>query len=316
VIKQHGAEILRLWAAMVDYRDEVRLGKEILARVVEAYRKLRNTLRYLLMNLYDFDPATDLLPVEKLRAVDRYILARYAAEGQRIVAAYEAYDYPTIVQTVNAFAIVDLSAFYNDISKDRLYTFGASSAARRSAQTTMYVMLEGLVRLLAPILPVTSDELWRTLPGRREDSVHLTDFPTDLDRWRNEALIDEWTKLIAVRDSVNLALEAERQRKVIGAPLEARVTLEADGELYDLLHAHEADLPMLFITSQVTLRRRAAGAAASSSEDQGRTARVIVERADGTKCQRCWRYVTDISREPAFEGICQRCVDALASFVG
>ncbi len=318
VLKHHGAEILRLWAAMVDYRDEVRLGKEIMARVVEAYRKLRNTLRYLVANLHDFNPAADRLPAGRLLDVDRYALARYAAAGRKVLESYKAYDFQAIVHTLNSLATVDLSAFYFDVSKDRLYTFGAASDARRSAQTAMFVMAEGLVRLLAPILPVTSDELWRALPSpeQRPESVHLDLFPADLDAWTDAARIERWQTLIAVRDRVNLLLEGERQKKTIGTALEAQVRLGAHGALYDLLKAHEADLPMLFITSQVTLSPAAppqAGEAAGDGADA--SLRIEVSRADGVKCQRCWRYVSELAPEPELEGICLRCREAVAGLV-
>jgi isoleucyl-tRNA synthetase len=308
VIKQHGAEILRLWAAMVDYREEVRLGKEILARVVEAYRKLRNTLRYLLANLYDFNPDTDLLAAGELLEVDRYALARYADAGQKALAAYETCDFPAIVHTLNQLAIVDLSAFYVDVSKDRLYTFGSRSRPRRSAQSAMYVMVEGLARLLAPILPVTTDELWRALPGTRERSVHFADFPKDLERWQDASLVERWRQLIEIREGVNSALESQRQLKVIGTPLEARVQLTASNGVQSLLKRYASDLPMLFIVSQVTVDEH-------EMADDARVS-VKVERADGTKCVRCWRYVTDISTEPAYAGICGRCVDAVSGIEG
>src|SRR6187549_553292 len=171
------ATIIRLWTAMSDYQEEIRVGKEILARVVEAYRKIRNTLRYLLANLYDFDPARDRLPLDQLEEVDQYILARYASVAEQILSSYEEYDYGTICQTMNAFTTGDLSAFYADVSKDRLYTFAAGSRERRSAQTAMFVMADGLTRLLAPILSFTADELWRYLPGRDAESVHVSAFP-------------------------------------------------------------------------------------------------------------------------------------------
>ena len=165
IIKTSGADILRLWVAMSDFTQEIRLSKEILARAVEAYRKIRNTLRYLLGNLYDFDPAIDRMPLDRLEEIDRYILGRYGELGQRITKAYADYDYATVFQGLNAFTTVDLSAFYADVSKDRLYTFAARSPQRRSAQTAMYVMVEGLTRLMAPILPFTADEVWHFVPG-------------------------------------------------------------------------------------------------------------------------------------------------------
>jgi isoleucyl-tRNA synthetase len=306
VIKQHGAEIIRLWAAMVDYREEVRLSKDILARVVEAYRKLRNTLRYLESNLYDFDPAVDRVPRERMHDVDRYALARYAAAAQRARAAYDAFDFQAIVHSLTHLATVDLSAFYHDISKDRLYTLGARSEARRSAQTAMFVMVDGLVRLLAPILPITADELWRAMPGARPASVHLAEFPADLDGWLDDARVDRWTRLIAVRDAVNTALEAQRQAKAIGTALEAKVVLEARGDTLALLQANAGQLPMLFIVSEAEI-------VAAADDAPELTVRVV--RSDGTKCVRCWRYVHDISAEPAFAGLCGRCVDAVAELV-
>jgi isoleucyl-tRNA synthetase len=306
VIKQHGAEIIRLWAAMVDYREEVRLGKEILARVVEAYRKLRNTLRYLVANLYDFNPATDLVPAARMMEVDRYAMARYAEAASKARAAYDEYNFQAIVHTLNSLATVDLSAFYFDVSKDRLYTFRADSDARRSAQTAMYHIVEGLVRLLAPILPVTADELWRALPGSRAASVHLTDFPADLADWEDPARIDQGERLIEIRSRVNAALEEKRQQKAIGTSLEAVVTLAASGEQLALLRARQADLPMLFIVSNVVVREAAGDLV------------VEVGRAPGLKCARCWRYVAadDIAIDPAYEGLCSRCVDAVGRIEG
>ena len=179
IIRQSGAEVLRLWVAMVDYREEIRIGRKILARVIEAYRKIRNTLRILVANLYDFDPATDAVPLDRLREIDRYVLACYGEAATTVVQAYGRYEFQTISHTINRFLTVELSAFYIDVSKDALYTLAARSDARRSAQTAVYTMVDGLTRLLAPLLPVTADELWRHLPGQRADSVHLADFPAE-----------------------------------------------------------------------------------------------------------------------------------------
>jgi isoleucyl-tRNA synthetase len=300
VIRTSGADIIRLWVASSDYTEEIRLSTEILARVIESYRKIRNTMRYLLANLYDFDPAADRMDPPELEEVDRYILARYAEVATRILRAYEKYDFSTIFQALNAFAAVDLSAFYADVSKDRLYTFAARSRERRSAQTAMFVMAEGLTRLMAPILSFTADELWRYLPADRdrEPSVHLSTFPAaaDLSAYENDALVGRWTRLIAIRDEVNRALEVARQSKEIGTSLGARVTLVARGEDLDLLGRYQPDLPMLFIVSQVTL----------TPADADRVA-VSVSRADGHKCPRCWRIVDALT--PA--GICHRCTQAL-----
>ena len=300
VIKESGAEILRLWVAMSDFREELRVGKQILQRVIEAYRKFRNTLRYLVSNLYDFDPAADRLPLERMHEVDRFILSRYGAAASSVLRGYEHYDYPGIFQTVNQFLTVDLSAFYADVSKDRLYTFAAGSAERRSAQTAMFIMADGLARLLAPILPVTADELWRHIGGPREESVHLAEFPRDVETLVDPALDARWTGLREVRDTVNGALETARQEKLIGTSLAAHVALSAGGETATLLKHYEADLPLLLIVSQVAL---------DASGPDGVS--VSVSRAEGDKCERCWRVLPEISRSPGTDGLCRRCIGAL-----
>ncbi|HXE81442.1 MAG TPA: isoleucine--tRNA ligase [Vicinamibacterales bacterium] len=306
IIEQSGAEILRLWTAMVDYREEVRIGPEILARVVEAYRKLRNTGRILVANLYDFDSA-DVVPAERLEAVDRYILARYAATALKILRAYDQYEFHVIFHALNAFATVDLSAFYVDVTKDRLYTLGAQSQSRRSAQTALYIIADGLTRLMAPVLPVTAEQLWKVLPGRREESVHLALFPAEaeLQRLASPALEEEWARLLDVRAAVNVEIERQRKEKLIGNSLAARVHLTASGALYGLLAQHRADLPALFIVSQVHLDRAPDGAAEAL--------RVTVDRASGSKCARCWRVVERVSGEAGREGLCDRCIDAMAA---
>jgi isoleucyl-tRNA synthetase len=305
IIKQHGADMLRLWVSMADYTQEIRLSQEILARAVEAYRKIRNTFRYLISNLYDFDPARDAVPTSELQEVDRYALAKYGQTAKRMADAYDGYDYQAIFHTLNTLLTVDLSAFYLDVSKDRLYTLGANSRARRSAQTAIYQIADGLTRLVAPILSMTADEVWRHLPGSREGSVHLALFPTgaELDRLLAPDLVERWSRLIEVRDRVNAALEEARQQKTIGNSLSARVDLLAIGEEAELLYRYRDDLPMLFIASQVNLR---------TGDDAGESGSAItVRRADGTKCTRCWRIVPHVNDE----GLCDRCVEALAETV-
>ena len=304
VIKESGAEVLRLWVAMSDYSEELRVGKQILARVVEAYRKFRNTLRYLVSNLYDFDAAADRLPVDRLQEVDRYILSRYGATAVAVLDAYARYDYPDIFQRLNKFLTVDLSAFYADVSKDALYTLAAGSHERRSAQTAMWIMADGLARLLAPILPVTADELWKHLPGPtgREASVHLALFPADAASLVDADVDARWDRLRTIRDEVNRTLETARQDKIIGTSLQAHVGLTAGADIAALLSRHEADLPMLFIVSQVTVER-------SPADGIG----VSVTRAEGRKCERCWRTVPDVAADGQFAGLCNRCVAALTA---
>jgi isoleucyl-tRNA synthetase len=310
VIKQSGADIIRLWVSMSDYAQEIRLSKEILARAVEAYRKIRNTLRILAANLYDFDPAVDLVDRAKLEEVDRYILAKYADLAQRIVQAYVEYDYPTIFQLVNSFATVDLSAFYVDVTKDRVYTFAAKSRERRSAQTAMYVMADGLARLVAPILTFTADELWRHLPGARDESVHMAVFPAgpDLAAFVDPPLVGRWTRLIEVRDRVLAAIEPLRKEKKIGSSLQAKVVLSASKADLAFLEGHAEVLPMLFIVSEVELRP----APADVETHEESMPHVTIARATGVKCERCWRYVPAVSSDPAWAGLCDRCQDALS----
>jgi isoleucyl-tRNA synthetase len=306
VIKQSGADIIRLWVAMSDYTQEVRLSKEILARVVEAYRKVRNTLRILTANLYDFDPATDCTPADRMLEIDRYILARYADVAQKTLRAYETYDYQTISQAINTFTTMDLSAFYVDVTKDRMYTFAAGSVDRRAGQTAMYIIADGLTRLVAPILSFSADELWRYLPGKREDSVHMAEFPSAaaLEALADRELVDRWSRLIAVREHVLAEIEPLRKDKRIGSSLQAKVILTAAADELAFLEAHARELPALFIVSEVELR--SAGPAPAQLT-------VTIERAGGVKCERCWRYVAEVSTDPALAGLCDRCQGALAA---
>jgi isoleucyl-tRNA synthetase len=306
VIKESGAEIIRLWVSMTEFTEELRVSKEILTRVVDVYRKLRNTCRILVANLYDFDPATDMVPADALDEVDRFALARYAEAAQRMIRAYNEYEFSVVSQTLNTLATVDLSAFYVDVTKDRMYTLGAKSRERRSTQTVMYLISEGLARLLAPILPVTADQLWQHIPGRRSWSIHLEEFPK-VEAYTDAPLLKTWEALLDVRETVNAALEEKRKNKVIGTSLGARVLITASGPIGALLTSRRDDLPMLFNVSDVSLT-----IVATDSADQ---VRVEVEKAPGVKCARCWRFVPSVRSEPDCAGICDRCVDALAGLV-
>jgi len=306
VIKESGAEIIRLWVSMTEYTEELRVSREILTRVVDVYRKLRNTCRILVANLYDFDPATDMVPLEALDEVDRFALARYAEAARRMLRAYDEYDFSAVSQTLNTLAAVDLSAFYVDVTKDRMYTLGVKSRERRSTQTAMYLISEGLARLLAPILPVTADQLWQHIPGPRSASVHLEDFPK-VDAYLDPTLLETWDRLLGVREAVNAALEQKRKEKVIGTSLGARVVIEASGGIGALLASRRTALPMLFNVSDVALT--------VGSTEGPDSLRVQVEKAPGVKCARCWRYVPSVRSEPECAGICDRCVDALAGLV-
>jgi isoleucyl-tRNA synthetase len=306
-----------MWVASVDYREEVRFGPEILARVVEAYRKLRNTLRILAANLSGFAPATDMVPPQFMEEVDRYAMARYGVLAGTVLDAYDGYDFPAIFQALNAFVAVDLSAFYVDVSKDRTYTLAPGSRLRRSAQTAMFAIADGLARLIAPVLPVLAEEYWQHLPGERESSVHLAEFPAQVHLFVDEPLMARWSRLLKLRASVNAELEKLRQAKGIGQSLEAVVRLRPTGSIAALIEEYRDQLPALFITSQVDVlpaavdRQSDSGSLFVESDDS--SVQIDVAHADGTKCDRCWRWVPAVSSAPGHDGVCPRCEDALVA---
>ncbi len=319
VIRTHGAEILRLWVASVDFREDVAMSPEILARLSEAYRKLRNTFRYCLANLYDFDPQKDTVEGNQLEEIDAWALLRTAELLEKVRAAYEECAFHKVYRAIYDFATVDLSAFYFDILKDRLYTAPARSVRRRAAQTALYRIADALVRAVAPLMCFTAEEVWSYLPAqaglpaRREASVHLARFlsPNDLRAGVPQELVarvDNWPRLIALRDEVLKALEIARQKKFIRSPLEARVRLITNTDLRTLLEAYRATLPTLFIVSQVELSTDSV-AAAYESDLPG--LRVGIERAAGSKCARCWNYSSRVGEDARFPTVCERCSVAL-----
>jgi len=303
VIKQSGAEILRLWVAAQDYREDLRISQEILNHLIEAYRKIRNTCRFLLSNLYDFDPATHRVAYEKLPELDRWALLRLGDLIPKVRNAYEAYEFHTIFHALNNFCSVDLSAIYLDILKDRLYTFRKDAHERRSSQTALYEILVALTKLMAPILTFTADELWRMLrETARKDaaSVHLASLPEANPKWADDKLAERWGKLLAIRTEVQASLEAQRRDKVIGSALEAKVVLKADDAMLAFLKPYEAELPALFIVSQVALER--VTQAGCSAE---------IRRAQGNKCERCWNYRPAVGTFKDHPTLCDRCVEAI-----
>jgi isoleucyl-tRNA synthetase len=303
VIKQAGAEILRLWVSSVEFWEDVRLGDEILQRLTEAYRKIRNTFRYTLGNLHEFNPETDAVPAEALEPIDQWILVRAEELVAKCRGWYEEYAFHRIYQACYAFCTSDLSAVYFDVLKDRLYTTATRSQARRSAQTALYRLTDALVRLLAPILSFTCEEIWRSL-GHTE-SVHLAYFPEAAELSAGipdaqRAKLADWDRLMALRPEVTKPLEAARQANLIGAPLEARVKIIADETTFALLDAHRRELAGLFIVSQVELTNSGTAPIA-----------VEVERAVGGKCERCWKFVSDIGADADLPTVCGSCAGAV-----
>jgi len=297
-----GGEIIRLWVASVDFREDVVISEALLSRTAEAYRKLRNTFRYLLGSLHGFDPARDAVTFDDMEAFDRYILARCAELTAKTLRWYEEFEFHRAYHALNEFCIVDLSAVYLDLLKDRMYTFAPTSQARRSAQTAIWKIVEALIRIAAPVLSFTSEEAWEHLPqvAGREKSVHLSLFlkPEELAGSTTAKFLDDWQVLFAVRNEALQSLEVARQEKLIGKSLEAKLHITAPAATLDVLTRYESSLKELFNVSQVEL---AAGDVLGAA----------TLPADGIRCERCWNYRTDIGVDPRWATVCGRCAEAL-----
>lgn len=305
VIKQSGAEILRLWVSAQDYRDDVRISQEILNQLVEVYRKIRNTCRFMLSNLYDFSPDDHRIPFDQLPELDRWALLKLYNLIETVKKSYEGFDFRQIIHELDYFCAVYMSAVYLDILKDRLYTSRADSPLRRGSQTVLFELVAALAKLMAPILSFTADEVWRMLPqgGRKEsESVHLAAFPDGEAVWRNEGLASRWDKLLAYRTLVQGELEARRRDKVIGSSLEAHVQIEAEPDAYRFLAAYAEDLSTIFIVSRVTLKQAGRGQP---------DIQVTVGKSDAAKCERCWNYREAVGKDAAHPTLCDRCVEAI-----
>jgi isoleucyl-tRNA synthetase len=298
VANRLGAEIIRLWVASVDFREDVAASENLMQRVGDNYRKLRNTMRFLLGNLHDFDPAANSVPFAELEPLDQYILARTAELDAKIRKAYDDFEFHRAYHALNEFVNTDLSALYLDVLKDRLYTFAPNAPGRRSAQTALWRIAEALTRLIAPILSFTADEIWPLLPHveGREPSVHLALFPdlASLIPGSEEHLEHEWQHLLDLRQQVLAKLEVLRADKVIGKSLEAEVVLGRDCAAP--IGKYHAALAELFNVSKVTLEDGAA---------------LSVNKSSAPKCERCWRYVDEIGADPRFPTVCLRCANAL-----
>ncbi len=311
IVKSHGAEILRLWVASMDYRDDLRISGEMLTRLSDSYRKIRNCFRFQLANLYDFDPVTDQVPVARMEEADQWILLRMAQLVETCRKAYEEFAFHRAYHAIYNFCTVDLSSFYMDITKDRLYTAAATSPGRRSVQTALYRVSDACVRLIAPLLCFTAEEVWSYLPNRPADlpSVHMANLPEqaelsgELSRSQMDRL-HNWDRLMVVRDDVLKALETARNEKLIGKALEARVMLSVEGDWGRLLTDYEAMLPMLFIVSQVRLTQEPLLAL---PDGQVPGLGISIQKAEGEKCERCWNYSVQVGDDKSFPTLCERC---------
>jgi isoleucyl-tRNA synthetase len=309
VIKKFGADVLRLWVAAMDYRDDTRISQEILTRVAEAYRRIRNTCRYILGNISDFDPATQSVAFTNMPEIDRWALHQLEILKERVLTAYQEMEFHVIYQEVNGFCTTEMSAFYLDILKDRMYTSKASSLERLSAQTVMFRILETLVRTLAPILSFTADEVWQFMPGEREESVHLAEFPPLNPEFKDDALTARWERIIKVRADVSKALELARVAKTIGHSLDAAVTLAAPPELREFLQNYATELHSIFIVSKASLSDDLTGEFWTSEQVEG--LQVQVTAAPGVKCERCWYYSEELGTAAEHPTLCPKCTTAV-----
>jgi len=314
VIDRYGAEILRLWVAASDYRDDIRISENILTQLSDAYRRIRNTCRFMLGNLFDFNPEKHAVPVSQMADIDKFILHTLQDLIAKNINAYAAFDFHVIYHSLYNYCTVSLSAFYLDILKDRLYTSHPESTLRRSAQTAMYTIVAAVAKLMAPILPFTAEEVWRFMPAdaNRSESIHLEEFPAPDPAFVNPTLAEHWERILNVRGEVTRVLENARMEKIIGHSLDASVTLCAAKDLYDVMARNETDLRSIFIVSEVRLADAATcDDGFLKTEIPGLSIRVTA--ASGEKCQRCWVYDVSVGKHPERDGICDRCQAVLDS---
>ncbi|NMA02345.1 MAG: isoleucine--tRNA ligase [Clostridia bacterium] len=313
VINEMGADILRLWVSSADYRSDVAVSPGILKQATESYRKIRNTFRYMLGNLYDFDVNQDRVPYDQLLELDKWAILKLAKLVKRVTKAYDDYEFHVVYHGVHNFCTVDLSAFYLDVVKDRLYTSQASSLERRSAQTVIYDICTALVKVLTPILAFTTEEIWSYLPlENKPESVQLAGWPSIEETYLNPELEAKWDKLLAIRDMVTKPLEEARRAKIIGHSLNASVHLYGDEEMYNFLKTVENDLADLFIVSEVVLDRISDEMPSDvfKAEEDSSLA-IKIDQAKGEKCERCWKYTLDVGQDHVHTTLCKRCASVL-----
>ena len=305
IIKNYGADILRLWAASVDYRNDIKIGNNIVGQLTEIFKKTRNTARFLIGNLFDFNPAIDYVQYDELKNIDKFALHKLNKLIAEVTEAFENYEFYKYFQCLQNFAAVDLSSFYLDIVKDRLYTAGKKSLSRRACQTVLFENLMALVRILAPVMPHQAEDIWQNIPEVQRGgliSILLSDWPVVNEKWNNVQLEEDFTKILKSREVVSRAIEPLRADKKVGSSLEVAVYVKADDDT--VLKANSADLADIYIVSQATLATGAPSEVLNEYSEEGYT--VWVTKAKGEKCTRCWKY-----RELNEDGICPDCADAI-----
>jgi isoleucyl-tRNA synthetase len=319
VCEKWGADLLRLWVASQDYTADVRMSDNVMTQLSEAYRKLRNTFRFALGNLADFNPATDCVPDGEMEELDRWMLSRTADLVAQCRKWYENFEFHRVFHALHDFAVVDLSAFYFDVLKDRLYTFAPRNRARRSAQTAVYRIAKALLRLATPIIAFSAEEIWRHFPhvAGEVESPHMALFPAaeELDVRLDSQRKANWEALLTIRTEVLRKLEESRNAKTIAGGLEAKVELKASNEFYHMLKEYEGLLPAFLIVSQVKITPPDAPVL-NLKNASGNLLEVIVHRADGAKCERCWNYSAHVGESTDYPTVCERCMKALEEIEG
>ena len=302
VIKQYGADVLRLWVASCDYQSDVNISFDILKQTSESYRKIRNTARYILGNLSDFDPDADMVPLDELLPIDKWAIATLNDLIEKAVQSYNNYEFHIVYHSIHNFCVVDMSNFYLDVLKDRLYTEKKDGKSRKAAQTAIYLILNAMTRMLAPILAYTSDEIWKYMPhaaSDKADHVIYNDMPQKLDLTIDDGFMAFWDEIHALRDDVKKAIEPLVKAKTIKGSLETKVTLAAGGEKLAFLQKAQDELAAAFIVSEVTV-----------TDNSGELA-ITVEKAEGEKCERCWTISKTVGQNSEHPTLCARCCEIL-----
>ena len=311
IINKYGADILRLWAASVDYRNDIKIGNNIIGQLAEIFKKTRNTARFLLGNIYDFNPEVDYVKYDDLKAIDKFALHKLNKVIEEVTEAFENYEFYKYFQCLQNFAAVDLSAFYLDIVKDRLYTAGKKSLSRRACQTVLYETYHTLVRIVAPVMPYQAEDMWQNTPEYQKcgfESILLANWPKVNQQWNNTTLEDDFSKILKTREIVTRAIEPLRAEKKIGSSLEVGVYVKSSDA--DILNANIKDLADIFITSQAYVTETAPDDIMNEYSEGDTT--VWVVKAEGEKCERCWKY-RKIGEHAGHETICSDCYDAITS---
>ena len=310
VIKEYGADILRLWVASCDYKADIRISKELLAQISEVYRKIRNTSRYIIGNIHDFNPDTDCVEYKDLLEIDKVMLLKLSQLLEKVNESYKAYEFHIMFHAIHNFCVVDMSNFYLDIIKDRLYTLKQDSKERRCAQTVIYTILDVLVRILTPVLAFTSEEIWKYMPHKKGDdleSVQLNDWPVLPDEYLNKGLEEKWNKIMDIKTDISKALEEARNEKVIGHSLNAEVVVYANDANYKFIDNIKDDMGSICIISKFTLDKIENAPDGVDSSELVDGIKVLVRQARGEKCERCWMYSETVGQSKEHPTICKRC---------